>query len=308
MPVRQRQFSHALLERYTQYVLFQDDEQSLKPERQPKRVHNNLVESVITDYDLSLEGKQVTEEEYWDKYYTDTPYEWNNGILEVKPLSDFRSNLLRLWFEALLHEFRNMRNNFQQISYEIGFNMHLRKGKSIRKPDIGFVGPKSLKMQEDECTYKGIFDLCVEFLSDSKPSEVKRDTEQKFKEYEEAGVKDFFILDRNKTHTAFYRLKNDRYEKLDPSDGIIRSEVLKDFQFRIKHLYSRPHLDSLMDDPVYQHYVKRDKRMAEKKVEIEKRRVDDEKKRADEKEQLLFKEKERSEAYRKKLAELGIII
>jgi Uma2 family endonuclease len=302
MPVMQRQFNFALFEKLVQPGLVQAKYRSVKPVSQLRLLRNDELEHIETDHDFSLEGKQVSEEEYWEKYYSDTPYEWNNGILEVKPLSDFRSNLLKIWFEALLHEYRNIQKNFQEIACEIGFKMTLKKGNKVRKPDIGFVGPASLQMKENDCTYKGIFDLCVEFLSDSRYSEVIRDTEQKFKEYEEAGVKEYFILDRNENHTAFYRLKNGRYVKLNPKDGVIQSEVLKGFQFRIEHIYTRPDLDDLIDDPVYEHYVKLDA----KRANIERKRADQnekfleiEKKRAEEKEKLL-------ELYRKMLVELGV--
>ena len=302
MPVMQRQFNFALFEKLVQPGLVQANYRSVKPVSQLRQFRNDDLEHIETDHDFSLEGKQVSEEEYWEKYYSDTPYEWNNGILEVKPLSDFRSNLLKIWFEALLHEYRNIQKNFQEIACEIGFKMTLKKGNKVRKPDIGFVGPASLQMKENDCTYKGIFDLCVEFLSDSRYSEVIRDTEQKFKEYEEAGVKEYFILDRNENHTAFYRLKNGRYVKLNPKDGVIQSEVLKGFQFRIEHIYTRPDLDDLIDDPVYEHYVKLDA----KRANIERKRADQnekfleiEKKRAEEKEKLL-------ELYRKMLVELGV--
>ena len=252
---------------------------------------DSIVES---DHDETLEGMHVSEEVYWDQYYTDTPYEWNNGILEVKPLSDYRSNLLQLFFKDLIREYRNLGIKFQQIECEIGFKMWLKKGKKIRKPDIGFVGPDSMQMKETECSYKGIFDLCVEFISDSKPSEIKRDIKEKFKEYEEAGVKEYFILDRNETHTAFFRLHNGSYKPIELNDGIIRSEVLKQFQFRVNHLYSRPDLNELIDDPVYKHYVKID-------YQNEKARAEQEKARAEQ-------EKARAEEYRQKLIALGISV
>jgi len=339
-----------LLQKQTTHTLFNSmylPKYELKNDSQPEfmiQFMNQYPDEIIeTDHDESLEGMYVSEEEYWDKYYTDTPYEWNNGILEVKPLSDYLSNLLRHFFEDLIREYRSLGINFQQISYEIGFRMHLKKGKKIRKPDIGFVGPNSLQMQDDDCTYKGIFDLCVEFLSDSKPSEVLRDTKQKFKEYAEAGVKEYFILDRNETNTAFYRLKNGFYEKIDTRDGIVRSEVLQQFQFRIEHLYSRPDMMDLLDDPVYQHYVKRDYQKeknrannekmradftenilekekiradkqknradsTEKMLEKEKIRAEKEKVRADSTEKMLEKEKIRAELYKQKLIEFGISI
>jgi len=296
------------------------------PTQDMKSDRDEIIES---DHDESLEGMQVSEEVYWDQYYTDTPYEWNNGILEVKPLSDYRSNLLQIFFEDLIHEYHDLGINFQQIKCEIGFRMMLKKGKKIRKPDIGFVGPESLQMDEVDCSYQGIFDLCVEFLSDSKPSEVKRDTKEKYLEYEEAGVKEYFILDRNKTHTAFYRLNNGHYEPIDTSDGIVRSEVLKQFQFRIEHLYSRPDMIELINDPVYKHYVmisyQKEKQRAdltEKMIEKEKKRAEQEKARAEQERVRAEQEKARAEQersraeqeraradeYRQKLIALGISV
>ena len=277
-------------------------------------------EPIISDHDFSLEGKYVSEETYWEEYYTDTPYEWNNGRLEVKPLSDYSAHLLSKFINALLLEYERSGFHFQSISSEIGFTMYLKKGKKVRKPDVGIIGPNSLKMKGKDRSYKGTFDLCIEYLSDSRPSEVKRDTEIKFKEYEEAGVTEFFILDRNETHTAFYRLKNKKYQPIDTSDGVVRSEVLKGFQFRVNDLYSRPSIDDLMHDPVYKHYVllskqeeikraNNEKKRADeatrreyaekKRADDEKKRADDEKKRADEATRLL-------EAYQQKIAALGV--
>jgi Uma2 family endonuclease len=276
--------------------------------KQMSESDNDYDETIESDHDETLAGKAVTEEEYWDKYYTDTPYEWNNGILEVKPLSDYRANLLQIFFEDLIREYRNLGINFQQIKCEIGFRMMLNKGKKIRKPDIGFVGPDSLQMEELDCSYKGIFDLCVEFLSDSKPSEVKRDIKQKYEEYEEAGVKEYFILDRNETHTAFYRLNNGRYAPINISDGVVRSEVLKQFQFRVQHLYLRPDLKELIDDPVYNHYVKIDLQKEKKRADRTERLVVQEKVRAEQERARAEQEKARAEEYRKKLIALGISI
>jgi hypothetical protein len=115
--------------------------------------NQDSVSILESDHDLSLDGMLVSEEIYWDKYYTDTPYEWNSGRLEVKPLSDYLSNLLRNFFENLIREYLNLGIQFQKISYEVGFKMHLKNGKKIRKPDIGFMGTDSLQMQDRDCTY-----------------------------------------------------------------------------------------------------------------------------------------------------------
>ncbi len=44
-------------------------------------------------------------------------------------------------------------------------------------------------------TYQGIFDLCIESLSDSTRSEIERDVVAKKNEYEAIGVQEYYILD-----------------------------------------------------------------------------------------------------------------
>ena len=57
------------------------------------------------------EGRRVTLEEYWAKWYEhpypdiDVSYEWNNGILEAKPLANKRRSLtLATGFSTLLRQ------------------------------------------------------------------------------------------------------------------------------------------------------------------------------------------------------------
>jgi hypothetical protein len=52
----------------------------------------------------------VTEAEYWEKYYNDHDviYEWNNGYLEEKPVSDYSTILMYKWF-------------FEQINFGLRF-------------------------------------------------------------------------------------------------------------------------------------------------------------------------------------------
>ncbi len=42
----------------------------------------------------SADGLRVSEAEYWQTYYHDPDftYEWNNGILEEKPMADYQSS------------------------------------------------------------------------------------------------------------------------------------------------------------------------------------------------------------------------
>ncbi len=202
----------------------------------------------------SKDGLRVSEEEYWQTYYHDPDfvYEWNNGILEEKPMADSLSFKMYRWFLLLLEEYLKTHSIAKVIGLDLGFRLALSKKKSIRKPDLAVIlHANPVDIDDEDSTYQGIFDLCIEFLSDSKPKEVTRDTVVKKAEYCQTGVKEYFILDRKGKNTAFYRLNTQgSYAPILQSEGIIRSDVLVDFQFRVEDLYIQPPLEERLHDPV----------------------------------------------------------
>ncbi len=138
----------------------------------------------------SMDGLQVSEEEYWQTYYHDPDfvYEWNNGILEEKPMADYLSFKMYRWFLLLLEEYLRAHSIAKIIGLDIGFRLVLAKKKSIRRPDLAVIlYANPVDIDDEDSTYQGIFDLCIKFLSDSKPKEVTRDTVVKKAEYCQAG-------------------------------------------------------------------------------------------------------------------------
>jgi hypothetical protein len=244
------------------------ESQSFAYELQSKYGGSSYLDEERSQYD----GMEVTEEEYWLKYYDmpDVNLEWNNGILEEKPMSDRLSYEMYEWFLFLFKEYLKSFNEGITIGLELGFRLVTKHGISIRKPDLAFIHKDNpVQLKPLERTYRGCFDICFEFLSDSNKKAVERDTVVKKQIYEGAGVKEYYILDRLGNETAFYYLnRNGVYQNIKLSkSGIIRSKVLKNFQFRLQDLYARPFLDTLIDDRVYRNYVRLD-------YQIEKQRAD----------------------------------
>ena len=140
------------------------------------------------------EGRHVTLEEYWDKWYEhpypdiDVSYEWNNGILEAKFLANAPQLDLGFWFLALLHQYVKTHDNAKLINMETGFVLTMEDAaepsgirKAVRKPDIGIIlnsNPVSWG-RVDQRSFAGVCNAVVEFLSDSTQAEVLRDTEEK---------------------------------------------------------------------------------------------------------------------------------
>ncbi len=230
-------------------------------------------------------GLRVSEEEYWEKYYTnpDGRYEWNNGILEEKPMADYLSFEMYSWFFSLLKEYLKACAVAKMVGLEIGFRLALPSKTAIRKPDLALVlQTNPIDIAGDDMTYHGIFDLCIEFLSDSTRQEKERDTIVKKAEYCQAGVPEYFLLDRNGRETAFYRLnRRGTYSPIRQRQGVIHSNVLPGFQFRLDDLYSQPPFRERIHDSVYQSFLLRDYQAEVRRADAAEQRAEVERQQAE---------------------------
>lgn len=219
-----------------------------------------LEQAGLVEGAISEDGKVVSEEEYWATYYNhpDFDYEWNNGVLEVKPMSNLLQYTLYDWFVALVRAFLEVYPVGYKMALEHGFRLEAAKHTSVRKPDLFVVRyDNPVALGPDDGSYHGICDLCIESLSTGNRREIERDTQTKKREYAAVGVTEYFIFDARGEYTAFHRLVAlGKYDEILPdAAGVIRSEVLPGFQFRIADLYRQPSLVELAKDEVYQHYV-----------------------------------------------------
>jgi hypothetical protein len=206
------------------------------------------------------EKRFVTEAEYWEKYYDypDKVYEWHNGYLEEKSMSEQVTYSTFLWYLKLVDYYLETHQSADLAGLEMAFRLVLPNAISIRKPDLGIVLKSNpVPLLPHDSSYDGIFDICVEALSESTAEMLKRDTVIKKAEYAQAGVKEYIILDGNKRYSQFYRLdKNGLYAPVKPlKGGIIKSKELPGFQFRIDDLYQKPSPDEMVKDKVYKGFV-----------------------------------------------------
>jgi Uma2 family endonuclease len=256
---------------------------------------------------VSHEGKYVDEATYWRDYYEDDlfRYEWNNGYLEVKEMPTMESSQNVRWLISILEQFIHVHPLAYFFIVDIGFKMKFPNRTTIRKPDISLIlknnpNPPNLK----DRSYQGIYDMCIEFISDSRKKYVTHDTVTKKKEYGEAKVKEYYIIDTNKTHTSFFRLnRRGQYDKIKSSNGIICSTVLPGFQFREDDLYNTPDLNSLINDPVYRSFVRVDLQEAFQAVEIERKAKEDAIRQKTEAEKIIEKERQEIKRLKQLLSE-----
>ncbi|MDM8557914.1 Uma2 family endonuclease [Candidatus Parabeggiatoa sp. HSG14] len=204
--------------------------------------------------------KQVTETEYWENYYDDPEiiYEWNNGILEEKGVSDLDTTAMYGWLFELVGHYLNTHPVGRRIFLETGFRMPLPHKTVIRRPDLGVILDKdAVPYQPTDNSYRGICHLCVEAISDSKKKYITQDTSVKFEEYQTAGVQEYFILYSKDIYLEFYCLNEQGlYSPIKRIKGdVIQSTVLPGFQFRISDLFAQPLPKKMAFDPIYEKFV-----------------------------------------------------
>ena len=99
-----------------------------------------------------------------------------------------------------------------------------------RQPDIQVLLPDRLSLLQ-ETQVAGPANLVVEIVS---LESVRRDRGEKFREYERAGVDEYWILDHQRQEALFYVLGEDGlYHSSLPVDGVCSSHVLSKLKLRV---------------------------------------------------------------------------
>ena len=177
--------------------------------------------------------------------------------MEQRPVGERADDGLRqvyhvslLWFLDGLRDFLHV----HPIARIIGLALPTKT--TIRKPDLGLVlNGNPMALADYDRSDRGVFDRCIQSLSASSQTEIDRDTIIKRAEYAAASVLEYYILDERGIETEFYGLRKGVYEPLPRPDGIIRSEVLPGFQFRIQDLYDQPAPPQMINDPIYSGFI-----------------------------------------------------
>jgi Uma2 family endonuclease len=222
----------------------------------------------------------ISEAEYWEKYYNgpNVVYEWNNGYLEEKAVSDVLTISMYKWFFELLEHYLRTNPIAQSVLLEMGFRFTLSGKSEVRRPDLGVVlNDNPIPLLPHDKSYHGIYDMCIEALSDSTTEIMERDTITKKIEYAQAGVKEYYILDSHAERTQFFRLNKARgvYTPIKRlKGGIIKSKVLPGFQFRFEDLFSKPSPDEMINDKVYQDFVLPAYAKANQRAQLERQRAE----------------------------------
>jgi Uma2 family endonuclease len=188
----------------------------------------------LSDLDLN---KQYTYADYLLWRFTERVELLRGYIREMSPAPNRRhqavlTNLLKQFFDATENKSCNL--------FIAPFDVRLpipsaKKNTTVVQPDICFVCDNS-KLDDFGCN--GAPDLIVEILS---PSNIKYDAETKFNLYEEAGVKEYWMVSIESKTVLVYTLKDGKYIGLRPftQDQHVESVLFPDFNISVNDIFDR---------------------------------------------------------------------
>lgn len=183
----------------------------------------------------SLSPRKLTYQEFLEWDGENQHVEWVDGeVIEMAPVGDAHQDLGR-WLMALM-TFHVDEHDLGKIRYE-PFQMKTGPELPGRSPDVLFISKRNLSRLKKNYL-EGPADLVVEIIS---PGSGSVDRGEKFFEYEEGGVREYWLIDPRRKQAEFYQLGRDKRFHLMPiDDGTFHSTVLKGLWLEVAWLWQNP--------------------------------------------------------------------
>lgn len=185
---------------------------------------------------------RISYEEFLEWSGEDQHVEWVEGeVVAMSPISD-RHQQIGAYLLTLIQLYANMRR-LGEVRYE-PFQMKAGPDLPGRSPDILFVAEAN-RARLKKTYLDGPADLAVEIIS---PESRARDRGDKFYEYEQGGVPEYWLIDPVREQAEFYqRGENGFYRPVAPdTQGRYQSAALAGLWLQVDWLWQTP-LPPLLD-------------------------------------------------------------
>jgi len=143
-----------------------------------------------------------SEEEYL-ALDTNQLVELTNGTIEVLSMPTARHQRIALFLYRLLWTFANDRSLGEVLTAPFRVRLGVRK---YREPDVIFISAEKIAWQKEQ--YWEDVDLVMEVVGADDP---KRDYERKRREYAEAGIAEYWIVDPQRRLIVVLQLQGQAY-------------------------------------------------------------------------------------------------
>ena len=194
-------------------------------------LRQQLIEVLSAPPELAM--PKMTYEEFLAWADEDTLAEWVDGEVVMTSPASRQHQAIGSFLEKLMGVYVE----HQDLGVVLRAPFQMKLAHSGREPDLIFVATANLHRLQ--ATYlDGPADLAVEIIS---PESVGRDRGEKFYEYEQDGVPEYWLIDPQTQRAEFYRLVEGRYRlAFESKEGEYRSLVLPDFWLRVEWLWQDP--------------------------------------------------------------------
>ena len=191
----------------------------------------------------AVAGARMTYQQFLRKDWKNPHVEWVDGVAVMMARISDEHNQVSGFLISLLTHF-NEAHDLGAIRHD-PFQMKTGPKLPGRAPDILFVAKKNAHRLK-RLYVDGPADLAVEIVSMGSRSV---DRGAKYEEYEQGGVKEYWLIDPERKHVEFNGLGRDgSYALLPVQNGVFRSAAMKGLWLRVDWLWKRPALLSVLKE------------------------------------------------------------
>lgn len=176
-------------------------------------------------------GRALTEREFLEWIGPKTRAEWVDGEVEMMAADSLDHADYGWWLLTVVKEF--VSHHRLGTAHGPSVLVRLPRRKRLRMPDVVFVAAGGAAVKRP-ALIDGAPDLVMEVVS---PDSVVRDWHDKYRDYERAGVREYWVIDRAKHRVEAFMLGRDgKYRGIDDVEGKIESKVVKGLYLRVEWL------------------------------------------------------------------------
>jgi Uma2 family endonuclease len=196
----------------------------------PRR-YGELQEGAVT---TRVRKKLLTFEEFCILTKEEDKADLIDGVIYMASPDNTDANRLFMWLGGLIECYVEAKELGDTFGSRVAFRLGESQGP---EPDIAVVLKERLHLVERGYV-NGPPDLAIEIVS---PESVERDYEKKRKQYQDARVPEYWIVDEVLAKVTLLSLDaQGRYREVRPRKGVLRSAVLPGFWVRLDWLWKLP--------------------------------------------------------------------
>ena len=181
-------------------------------------------------------GETMSYEEFLNRRFDHNHYEWVDGEVVEMPAVEIINGQLSQYLAYLLTAWLDEKDGGELLQDPC--QMRLPARPSGRAPDIQIILAKNLRRLK-KLYVDGPADVVIEIVSNGSRTTDRR---TKFTEYEQGGVREYWIFDPLRRQAEFYVLEKKRFipATIDEEEGRFHSRMLPGVWLDVDWLWKRP--------------------------------------------------------------------